>query len=91
MQQVLTFYEENRKQTLELIRKEARHLCYKYGRVTADMIRNHLGEALPSFIDKRIIGCALRGSPDLIGTGEYTKSTVKTSHGRPIQVFKLRR
>ena len=86
----LNLYEQNKPRTLDLLRKEARHLCYKYGFVTADTLRDHIGDAMPSWLDMRIIGAALMDRKMFIA-GDFVKTKRKTSHGRYIRRFTLNR
>lgn len=84
----LSFYEENKARTLEAIRRTARHICYEKGSVTTDDIREHMGDMLPSFLDMRIMGAAL-GDKSMFQCVGYTKTRRKSSHGRPIGIFKI--
>lgn len=66
--------------------KRARHLCYKYTYVDADLLReNSLDIEVP---EKRIYGSVLRNK--CFSAGGYVASRVKESHGRPIRRFRLK-
>ena len=87
--QFISLFEQNKPKWVEYLRRQARHLCYKHGFVTADSLREFCGNSLPSWMDMRIIGGVL-SSKDFQPI-EFVKTERKTSHGRFIRKFKLRR
>ena len=85
----LSIFEKNKPALTEYLRRQARHLCNKYGSVTADTLRDFVGESLPTWCDKRIVGSVL-ASKDFKAV-DFVKTKRSTSHGRLIRRFRLRR
>jgi len=85
----MSLFEKNRRAYVGYARRQARHLCYKFGRVTIDDLRNFIEDSIPAWMDRRFLGAVLV-SPEFIPFG-FIKTKRKSSHGRLIRIFRLRR
>lgn len=84
-QTALNLFEITRKEFLESCRWIARKIAKAKGNVTIDDVRNEV--KIPLNIDARVLG-AVFNTPDFEKVG-YTSTKIKSSHGRPISVFRL--
>ena len=83
--QALDLFEIKRKEFLSNARWVAKRLAYKKGQVTIDDVREQV--KIPDFIDGRVMGAVFnRDEWEKVG---YINTKVKSSHGRPVAVFKL--
>ncbi|MFA6335617.1 MAG: hypothetical protein WCX48_08705 [Bacteroidales bacterium] len=78
-------FETTRKDFLSNCRWIAKKIAERKGNVTIDDIRDEV--KIPLNIDGRVMG-AVFNTPEFVKTG-YTLTKVKSSHGRPIAVFRL--
>lgn len=82
----LFFHNENKRILAEEITDQAVLICKKMNTVTVDELRKVV--TLPENTDARIFGAVLaRKIFEPVG---FTTTKVKSSHGRPIRVFRLR-
>jgi hypothetical protein len=84
-QQALGLFENTREEFLSLARWVAKRIATRQGHVTIDDIRNEV--KIPLNIDGRVMG-AVFNTPEWEKVG-YTTTKIKSSHGRPIAVFRL--
>lgn len=82
----LFFKNENKRLLSEEITEQAIGICRKMGKVTVDDLRKVV--KLPESTDARIFGAVL--SQKVFEPIGFTITKVKSSHGRPIRVFKIR-
>jgi hypothetical protein len=81
----MNLFETTREAFLGNCRWIARRIAEKQGYATIDDVRKNV--TIPLGIDGRVMG-AVFNTPDWEKTG-YTTTKVKSSHGRPIAIFKL--
>ncbi len=83
-EEAFDLFENHRAEFLAYARSVADEFYKFNGSVTTDNIRNLID--IPETINKKVLGCVFNTKEwVLIG---YTKSKVKTSHGRTIGIFK---
>lgn len=87
-QQAFKLFEDRRREYLELARWQAHKICEEYGTATIDDVREHLKYAIPEYLDKRFLGAVFHCKDFILVDRTSTKT--KTSHGRPIGIFRLR-
>jgi len=85
----MSLFEKNRRAYVEYARRQARHLIYKHGSVTVDDLRDFIEDSIPAWMSRKFLGAVLAGK-EFIPVG-FTKTKRKSSHGRLIRIFKLRR
>ena len=85
-QTALNLFEITRSEFLSNCRWIARKIAKAKGNVTIDDVRNET--KIPLGIDGRVMG-AVFNTPDFEKVG-YSTTKIKTSHGRPIAVFRLK-
>lgn len=84
-QQAFNLFESNQRDFLDYARLIAYKICKENGQVTVDDVRKIV--SLPYEIDGRIFGAVFKGKEwKKVG---YTQTQIRSSHGRPISVFKL--
>lgn len=86
-QQALGLFEITRSEFLANCRWIARRIAKQKGHATIDDVRNEV--KIPLGIDGRVMG-AVFNTPDFEKVG-YTNTKIKSSHGRPIAVFRLKK
>jgi len=85
-QQAFDLYKKTRLEFLEFARWTARKVLKDSGTVTTDDLRKLI--TLPPGIDPRCWGAVLSGDEfEKIG---YTTTKIRTSHGRPIGIWRLK-
>lgn len=90
----MSLFEKTNPELLEYLRREARHLCYKYGSCAIDDLREHIGEGRLQMLIQRsgksptILGAVF--SKGMFKQVASRKSRVTGCHGRPIGIFKLK-
>ena len=78
--------ESNRAHWIATARRVARQVCEEEGFVTADAVRARL--PIPPEYDGRVMGAVFCKS--LFQKVGYKATTVATSHGRPVGIFKAK-
>ncbi len=81
-------FEDTRKEFLENCRWIARKIAERKDTVTIDDVRSET--KLPLGIDGRVYGAVFANKDEWEKVG-YTQTSIKTSHARPIAVFKLKK
>ena len=87
-QQAFAIFEDTRKEFLENCRWIARRLAQKRGVITIDDVRAET--KLPLGIDGRVYGAVFANKDEWEKVG-YTQTSIKTSHGRPVAKFALKK
>jgi len=86
-QLAFNLFEAHRREFLDHCRWVARRIFEQKGNVTIDDIRDQV--QLPNGVDGRVFG-AVFNKDDWEKVG-YTQTSRKTSHGRPIAVFRFKK
>lgn len=87
-QQAFDLFEEKRREVLEYSRWVAVKVASKQGHVTIDDVRNHV--QLPDGVKPAVFGAVFRDK-DVWESIGFTQTKRKTSHGRLVQVYRLKR
>ncbi len=83
-EEAFDLFENHRAEFLSSARLMADMIYKSKGSVTTDDIRHSID--IPETINKKVLGCVFN-TKEWVLVG-YTKSKVKTSHGRTIGIFK---